>query len=132
VAGTTLLVAALYELTPFKDVCLGKCRSPLGFLLGSWRDGPAGALRMGAAHGAWCVGCCWALMAALFALGIMSVAWMALVAGLIAVEKILPARRLATWGTAGLLLGLGVLMLAVPAAIPGLTIPGGGAPGMGM
>jgi predicted metal-binding membrane protein len=62
----------------------------------------------------------------------MSVAWMALVAGLIAVEKILPARRLATWGTAGLLLGLGVLMLAVPAAIPGLTIPGGGAPGMGM
>jgi predicted metal-binding membrane protein len=132
VAGTTLLVAALYELTPFKDVCLGKCRSPLGFLLGSWRDGPAGALRMGAAHGAWCVGCCWALMAALFALGIMSVAWMALVAGLIAVEKILPARRLATWGTAGLLLGLGVLMLAVPAAIPGLTIPGGGAQGMGM
>jgi predicted metal-binding membrane protein len=87
---------------------------------------------MGAAHGAWCVGCCWALMAALFALGIMSVAWMALVAGLIAVEKILPWRRPATWGVAALLLGLGVLMLAFPSAIPGLTIPSGGMPGMGM
>ena len=132
VAGATLLAAAVYELTPFKDVCLAKCRSPLGFLLTSWRKGPAGALRMGAAHGAWCVGCCWALMAALFALGIMSVAWMAFVAGLIAAEKILPWRRVATWGTAGLLLGIGVLMLAVPSAIPGLTIPSGGMPGMGM
>ena len=129
VAGATLLAAAVYELTPFKNVCLSKCRSPLGFLLTSWRNGPAGALRMGAAHGAWCVGCCWALMAALFALGIMSVAWMAFVAGLIAVEKILPWRRVATWGTAGLLLGLGVLMLAAPSAIPGLTIPSGGMPG---
>jgi predicted metal-binding membrane protein len=71
-------------------------------------------------------------MAALFALGIMSVAWMAFVAGLIAVEKIVPWRRVATWGTAALLLGLGVLMLAVPSAIPGLTIPSGGMPGMGM
>ena len=69
VAGATLIAAAAYELTPLKDVCLGKCRSPLGFLLGAWRDGRAGALRMGAEHGAWCVGCCWALMASLFALG---------------------------------------------------------------
>src|SRR5215210_328200 len=61
VAGGTLLVAAAYELTPFKDVCLTKCRSPLGFLLGSWREGPGGALGMGARHGAWCTGCCWAL-----------------------------------------------------------------------
>ncbi len=66
-----------YELTPLKDVCLGKCRSPLGFLLGSWRAGRLGALRMGAKNGAWCVGCCWALMASLFALGVMSIAWMA-------------------------------------------------------
>ena len=131
VAGATLVAAALYELTPFKDVCLSKCRSPLGFLLSSWRQGAAGALRMGAAHGAWCVGCCWALMAALFALGIMSVGWMAFVAALIALEKIVPWRRVAVWGTAGLLLGLGVLMLADPSAIPGLTIPGGMA-GMGM
>lgn len=126
VAGATLLVAALYELTPLKDVCLGKCRSPLGFLLGSWRDGPSGALRMGAQHGAWCVGCCWALMASLFALGVMSVAWMAFVAGLIAVEKTLPWRRVATYGTAALLLTLGVLLLAAPDAVPGLTVPGSG------
>jgi len=61
-AGTTLVIAAVYELTPLKDVCLGKCRSPLGFLLGCWRDGPSGALRMGTKNGAWCVGCCWLLM----------------------------------------------------------------------
>jgi predicted metal-binding membrane protein len=123
IAGATLLVAAIYELTPLKDVCLGKCRSPLGFLLGAWRDGRSGALRMGIEHGAWCVGCCWALMAALFALGVMSVAWMAFVAALIAVEKTLPWRRVATYGTAAILLVLGVLMLAAPEAIPALTTP---------
>jgi predicted metal-binding membrane protein len=126
VAGTTLVVAAVYELTPLKDVCLGKCRSPLGFLLGSWRDGPGGALRMGAKNGAWCVGCCWALMASLFALGVMSVVWMAAVAGLIAIEKTLPWRRVATWGTAAVLLVLGVLLFTAPGAIPTLTVPDAG------
>jgi len=126
VAGATLLVAAAYELTPLKDVCLGKCRTPLGFLLGSWRDGLSGAMQMGARHGAWCVGCCWALMASLFALGVMSVVWMALVAGLIAFEKLIPSRRVATYGTAALLLVLGVLMLVAPDVIPALTIPGAG------
>ena len=95
VAGGILVVAAVYELTPLKTVCLRHCRSPLGFLLGSWRDGLPGALQMGAKHGAWCVGCCWALMASLFALGVMSIAWMAFVAALIAAEKTLP------WGRAG-------------------------------
>ena len=92
-AGATLVVAAVYEVTPLKNVCLAKCRSPLGALLGSWRDGPSGAVRMGARNGAWCVGCCWALMASLFALGVMSVSWMAFIAGIIAVEKTLPWRR---------------------------------------
>ena len=124
VAGVTLLVAAAYELTPLKDVCLGKCRSPLGFLLGAWREGPGGALGMGAKHGAWCVGCCWALMASLFALGVMSVFWMVVVAVLIAVEKTLPWRRAATYGTTAILLVLGVLVLAAPDAVPALTIPG--------
>jgi predicted metal-binding membrane protein len=124
VAGVTLVLAAVYELTPLKDVCLGKCRSPLGFLLGSWRGGRSGALQMGAKNGAWCVGCCWALMASLFALGIMSIVWMAVVAGLIAVEKTLPWHRVATYGTAAILFSLGVLLLAAPDAIPGLTIPG--------
>ncbi|HET6683791.1 MAG TPA: DUF2182 domain-containing protein [Gaiella sp.] len=126
VAGATLLVAAAYELTPLKDACLGKCRTPLGFLLGSWRDGLSGALQMGARHGAWCVGCCWALMASLFALGVMSVVWMALIAGLIAFEKLIPSRRVATYGTAAVLLVFGVLMLVAPDGIPTLTIPGGG------
>lgn len=123
VAGVTLLVAAAYELTPLKDVCLGKCRSPLGFLLGSWRDGRSGAIRMGARHGGWCVGCCWALMASLFALGVMSVVWMALIASLIALEKLVPSRHVATYGTAGLLVVLGVLMFVAPDVIPALTVP---------
>jgi predicted metal-binding membrane protein len=122
-AGTTVIAAAVYQLTPLKDACLGKCRSPLGLLLGTWRDGPAGALRMGARNGLWCVGCCWALMAALFALGVMSIEWMALVAGLITVEKTIPTRLIATYGTAALLLALGVLLLVDPGLIPGLTVP---------
>lgn len=122
-AAGTLVVAALYQLTPFKDVCLGRCRSPLGFLLGSWRDGPLGALRMGAKNGAWCVGCCWALMASLFALGVMSITWMALVAGLIAIEKTVPWHRLATRGTAAVLLCLGLVMLIAPGSTPFLTTP---------
>jgi predicted metal-binding membrane protein len=126
VAGATLVLAAAYELTPLKDVCLGKCRSPLGFLLGAWREGSSGALRMGARHGAWCVGCCWALMASLFALGVMSIVWMAFVAGLIAIEKLVPSRRMATYGTAGALAALGVLLLVAPDAIPALSIPGNG------
>jgi predicted metal-binding membrane protein len=131
VAGATVIVAAVYELTPLKDVCLGKCRTPLGFLLGAWRDGPTGPVGMGVRHGAWCVGCCWALMASLFALGVMSIAWMAVVAGLIAVEKLLPWRRVARIGTTVVLAVLGALLLAGPGALPGLTIPGtGSTPGM--
>src|ERR671936_3057645 len=124
VAGAILVAASLYEITPLKDVCLGKCRSPLGFLVGSWRGGFSGALQMGTRHGAWCVGCCWALMAALFALGVMSIAWMAFVAALIAAEKTLPWRRIVTWGTAAILIVLGVLLVAAPDVIPGLTTQG--------
>jgi predicted metal-binding membrane protein len=124
IAGVTLLVAAGYELTPLKNVCLGKCRSPLGSLLGSWRAGWTGAFRMGLTNGAWCVGCCWALMASLFALGVMSVTWMAVVAGLIALEKTLPWRRTATIATTTVLIALGVTMLVAPDVLPGLTVPG--------
>ena len=126
VAGATLIVAAIYEVTPLKDVCLGKCRSPLGVLLGSWREGHAGAVRMGAKNGAWCVGCCWALMASMFALGVMSVAWMAFVAGIIAMEKTVPwRRRMVTYATSAVLLVLGILVLAAPDSLPALTIPSG-------
>ncbi|GAA4908530.1 putative metal-binding membrane protein [Actinomycetospora succinea] len=123
VAGGAILVAGIYELTPLKNVCLTRCRSPLGFLLGSWRDGPAGGLGMGVTLGAWCLGCCWALMLALFALGVMSALWMAFIAVLIAVEKIAPWRSLLTYGTAALLVALGVVVLLAPTAVPGLTVP---------
>ncbi|HWD77370.1 MAG TPA: DUF2182 domain-containing protein [Kribbella sp.] len=120
--AATLLLAAGYELTPLKRVCLSKCRSPLGLLLGWWRDGWWGAVRMGQKNGAWCVGCCWALMAALFALGIMNPVWMAAVAVLIAVEKLLPWRRIATYAVTVVLLVLGVLVIAAPEAVPFLGV----------
>jgi predicted metal-binding membrane protein len=123
-AGVTVLVAAVYELTPLKDLCLSRCRRPLGVLLGSWREGGSGAVRMGARNGAWCVGCCWALMASLFALGVRSVWWMVFVAAIIAVQKTVPWRqRLLTYATSADLLVLGILVLAFPDALPALTIP---------
>jgi predicted metal-binding membrane protein len=124
VAGGVLALSAVYELTPLKDVCLAKCRSPLGFLLGSWRDGRRGAIQMGARHATWCLGCCWGLMTALFALGVMSLTWMAVVAALVALEKTLPWRRTVTWGTAALLLALAIAVVAVPHHVPGLVVPG--------
>jgi len=129
--GATLVLAAVYEVTPLKDVCLGNCRGPLSFLLGTWRDGRTGALVMGAKHASWCMGCCWGLMAALFALGIMNVTWMALVAALIALEKTLPWRRAVTWGAAAVLLALGIAVLVAPHSIPGFVVPGG-SPGSSM
>jgi predicted metal-binding membrane protein len=123
IAGGVLLAAAAYQLTPAKDACLRRCRGPLAFVLESWRDGRTGALRMGVEHGAWCVGCCWALMAALFALGVMSIAWMALVGGLIAVEKFLPWKALANRAVALTLLVLGLAIIIAPGEVPGLTVP---------
>jgi predicted metal-binding membrane protein len=122
-AGAIIAAAAVYQLTPMKDVCLRKCRGPLVFILGYWRNGYWGALRMGVEHGFWCVGCCWALMAALFALGVMSVGWMVFVAGLIAMEKLLPWKALANRGIAVLLVTLGVSVAFWPERVPGLTLP---------
>jgi predicted metal-binding membrane protein len=124
-AGAALSVAAAYEFTPLKTKCLRKCRSPFAFLTNSWQDGPAGALSMGARHGAWCLGCCWALMLALFALGAMSLTWMALLAALIAAEKMLPWRRIAVAAVAAVLVALGTGVAVAPADVPGLTLPGG-------
>ncbi len=123
VAGAVIFGAALYQLTPLKDACLTKCRSPLAFLLTAWRPGRLGALRMGIEHGAWCVGCCWALMAALFALGVMSLGWMALIAALIATEKLLPWKAVANRGIAVLLAVLGLAVAFAPEDVPGLTLP---------
>jgi predicted metal-binding membrane protein len=120
VAGGVILAAGLYQLTPLKDACLRRCRGPFMFLISSWRNGRIGALRMGIEHGGWCVGCCWALMAALFALGVMSLAWMALVAALIAIEKMLPWKAVANRGIAVLLVALGLAVAFVPDHVPGL------------
>jgi predicted metal-binding membrane protein len=132
VAAGVLLAAAAYEFTPLKNACLTRCRGPLSFILESWRDGRLGALRMGIEHGAWCVGCCWALMAALFALGVMSIAWMVVVALLIAVEKLLPWRRSATAAVAGVLLVLALAVAAAPGSVPALTVPAGDGAGPSM
>ena len=123
VAGAVILAAAIYQLTPLKDVCLRKCRDPFTFLLTAWRPGRIGALRMGIEHGGWCVGCCWAMMAALIALGLMSIGWMAFVAALIAVEKLLPWKSLANRSIAALLAVLGLAVAFTPERVPGLTIP---------
>src|SRR5436190_3949253 len=122
-AGGIILAAAVYQLTPLKDTCLRHCRSPFMFLLERWQPGRIGALRVGVSHGAWCFGCCWALMAALFALGVMSVGWMAFIAALIAIEKLLPWRVLANRGIALLLLVLGLAVAITPGSVPGLTLP---------
>ena len=100
--------AGLYELTPLKSACLGHCRSPLGFLV---RRGQTSALRLGVEHGAVCVGCCAGLMLALVALGAMSLVWMALVAGLIILQKVLPYgdRAAAPLGIAFLVVAVGLL-----------------------
>jgi predicted metal-binding membrane protein len=123
-AAAVLLLAALYELTSRKRACLTRCRDARAFLIGNWRDGRGGALRMGLEHGAWCLGCCWALMAALFALGAMSVAWIVLISALIAAEKLLPWRELATTGVASVLAALAIGVAGAPGQVPALTIPG--------
>lgn len=91
VLGGILLVAAgLYQFTPLKRACLVRCRSPLSFLMSDWREGQWGALVMGLKHGAYCVGCCWILMALLFVAGVMNLLWVAAIAAFILVEKVAP------------------------------------------
>lgn len=89
-AGALFLAAGLYQLTPLKQACLQHCRSPFAFLLNRWRDGPRGALAMGIEHGAFCLGCCWLLMALLFAVGAMNLLWMAGLALFVLAEKLVP------------------------------------------
>ena len=122
-AGGVIVAAATYQLTPLKDVCLSHCRGPFAFIPGHFRPGYGGALRTGVEHGGWCVGCCWALMAALFAVGVMSVGWMVFVAAMIAVEKMLPWKVIANRGIAVLLVVLGLSVAFWPERVPGLTLP---------
>ncbi len=112
--GVLLLVAGIYQFTGAKQACLRQCRTPLGFLLNHWRSGGRGALVLGLRHGAVCVGCCWALMAVLFVLGVMNLWWIALLTAVVLFEKLIPSDALTQafggafviWGAA-LMIGLG-------------------------
>ena len=123
VAGAVIVAAAVYQLSRPKAVCLTHCRSP-EMLLEEWRSGPVGAAWMGVEHGRYCVGSSGAMMAALFALGVMSLGWMAFVAALIAVEKLLPWRTAVNRSIAVMLVVLGLAVAFAPGDVPGLTIPG--------
>jgi len=114
IGGATLVVAGLYQLTPLKYLCLTHCRSPLGFLLNSWRDGYNGAFRMGLYHGAYCLGCCWSLMAVLFVVGTMNLVWMGVLTLVIFVEKTVPQGVIMGKGVGIGLIGLGLLLASIP------------------
>jgi predicted metal-binding membrane protein len=118
VAAGAILVAAAYQLTGVKDACLRRCRRPRA---------PDRSLRAGIEHATFCVGCCWALFAALLALGVMSVAWMVLIAVLITAERLLPWRHRAARGVALVLAVLAIAVAVAPEDVPGLTIPGSSA-----
>lgn len=93
-SGIVLICAGVYQWTPLKEACLSLCRSPLGFLIAHWRDGRFGALSMGIRHGLFCIGCCWALMLVMSAVGVMNMLWVLLLAMFVLLEKILPAPHL--------------------------------------
>jgi len=106
-----LLLAGAYQLTPLKDACLSRCRNPAQFLSRHYQPGQLGALRMGVLHGAFCVGCCWLLMALLFVGGVMNIAWIALLAALVALEKLVPQGRVIAAGVGAAMILGGILML---------------------
>jgi predicted metal-binding membrane protein len=111
VAGAILIAAGAYQLTPFKGGCLTQCRSPLGFFMTNWRDGNLGALRMGARHGGYCLGCCWALMCVLFVVGVMNLVWVAALSVFVLVEKIGPAGAVVARVAGALMIAAGMLFV---------------------
>ena len=110
-AGGIFVVAGLYQWAPLKNACLSLCRSPLTFLSAEWREGTAGAFRMGLRHGLFCVGCCWALMALLFAAGVMNVLWVAAIAVFVLLEKLLPYGMQVARVSGALLLAWGAYLM---------------------
>ena len=111
-AGAILIAAGLYQLTPAKAKCLTKCQSPLGFLVTNWKEGGKGVLELGLRHGAYCLGCCWALMCVLFVVGVMNLAWVAALTAFVFLEKFGPTgMRVAQAGGAVMILA-GLLSMA--------------------
>ena len=115
VAGAVLLVAGLYQLSPLKQACLKACRSPLEFVVRLWRPGVGGAIRLGAAHGLYCLGCCWALMLILFVAGVMNLVWIAALSMVVLVEKVAPAGLRLSLVLGGILTAAGLALIALPA-----------------
>lgn len=113
-AGGAFLVAALYEFSPLKDRCLAHCRSPLAFITQHWRPHFRGALRMGAVHGAYCLGCCWVMMLLLFAVGVMNLLWVAVLAALVLLQKVLPGGRAVPRTTGVVMAGIGLALIFYP------------------
>ena len=106
--GSLLVLAGVFQWSPLKYNCLKQCRTPMGFLMTSWREGPRGALRMGLEHGVYCLGCCWALMLLLFVLGIMNLVWIAALAAFVLAEKVAPKAEWVSRISGVLLLGWGI------------------------
>jgi predicted metal-binding membrane protein len=121
IGAGVLMAAGAYQLTPLKNICLSKCRSPLVFILGSWRDGYGGAVRMGLEHGFYCIGCCWLFFLIIFPLGMMNIAVLAAITVLIFAEKSLPVGHEARGAAAALLIAYGALVVFVPDALPTMT-----------
>lgn len=119
IGGALLIAAGVYQLSPLKNICLSKCRTPVGFIMTSWREGPLGAIRMGAEHAAYCTGCCWLLFAVLFPLGMMNIAILALVTLVIFAEKALPMGEATAKATAVALIAFGIGAVISPAILPG-------------
>ena len=109
--GILLLAAGAFQFTPLKHSCLTHCRGPIEFIMTRWRDGRRGAFAMGVEHGAFCTGCCWALMILLFVAGVMNLVWIAALTILVCLEKVLPYRNLVSVGTGVLLTGWGACLL---------------------
>ncbi len=108
-AGALLIAAGAYQLTPLKRACLRHCQTPLGFLMSHWRDGAGGAFQMGLRHGVYCLGCCWALMCVLFAVGVMNLAWVGVLTAFILLEKMGEGGARVSRIGGVLLVGLGIL-----------------------
>ena len=96
--GVILIAAGVFQFTPLKYACLSHCRTPLGYFMTEWREGRWGALVMGIRHGAYCVGCCWLMMALLFVAGVMNLFWIAVIAAYVLLEKVLPDGQKVSWG----------------------------------
>jgi predicted metal-binding membrane protein len=111
-AGVILIMAGAYQLTPLKTRCLARCQSPLGFLMSNWCDGTSGAFLMGLRHGTFCLGCCWALMAVLFVVGVMNLAWVAVLTFVILAEKLGPAGAGVSRAGGAILIALGAVLVS--------------------